>query len=818
MCSRGEVHAYVRDVCKIAWWIFATMPLVILLAPAAAGAADSSMQSDIRAPLERGKIAPWVVRIIVNGRAFDAQLVLEANGTWWVDADEIAEWGLLRVELNGLPSLTYGGQRFYDVRAAGAHSVAFNESTLQLELVWSADSFVGAGPLNFGGRQKLVSPSRIPVASFANYAISLEKTPLQNVLFSGEIEVGVSSALGLGTTDMIVSSAPGQVRIVRYTSALRRDWADSTRTLIIGDSIGKPGLWGTPVHFGGLHYFSNFSLQPGFVTYPSPRYEGLAAAPSSVSVFLNQRAPQTLSVQPGPFAIADIATPTGTNEVVYLVKDALGREVVTRQTFYAFRELLRQDLHDFSFELGAVRRNLGVTSFDYGRLLAVATSKYGWTEKLTTELRGQVYGKAVAVGAGAIWSTPLNFGLVATAVGSMTSGKSGSSFSLGVQRRETRWSAGADVRVASSGFTQDVADDARNTQHIGWSAFASRRFGWWGDVSFMGAGARNFDGEKNWNTGVQLSRQWLRDSHLYLSANVGENGKVRVSTVGLSIRVPLSRTLSVASSVSRSSDGSTTLNTTATDRMPQGLGYGWRASAQSVLGGQSGRRQTFAARASARGSSFDALLDVAHDADGFSARGNISGAVGLIDGTFFAARRIEEGFGLVRVEGSESVGLRRNSIVFARTDRRGIAVLPRLSPYADNYVEVDVRTLPLDVSAEPAAVNLVTAYRGGATGTFKLIKSASAMVHLVRENGQPPTRGSEVFRDDQANKSLESYVVGANGKVYVTDLTQKNRFIVKGLETDCAFDFEVPAERFDVGRRVTDVLQITPVICKEIQK
>jgi len=761
------------------------------------------------------KTTRWIVNPIVNGRAFASILAVESGGHWWVAREAYLEWGVNVDDIERLPKLVYSGQTFFDVAASGAQSFVFDEANLTLTLMWPASAYSGSGSLSLASFIGLAKPKNVPIAGFLNYQFNADKDGKLKPLFSGEFELGISGSVGLLTSEFVARNG-FQSGVFRTKTAFRMDWPESSKSLIFGDSEGRPGLWGVPVLFGGIHYFSNFSLQPGYVNYPSPRYEGSAVVPSVVSVFLNQRRPLSIPVQPGPFSVADLYTTTGTNEVAFVVRDALGRETVTKQTFYSFQELLRPGLHDFSYELGATRRDVGIDSFGYQKIMAVAQSKYGVSDTFTTELRAQLYGKAAAAGIGAVWATPLNFGLIATAAASRSANKTGVLTTLGLQKRELLWSVGANVRLSTLGFTQADQQSDGSAQRLGWSAFASRDISEWGALSILAASTQGFDGTGSKSAILQWAKSMQLGGQITASAGFSRSGDRRVSSVGVSVRFPLSRTLSVASALNYGADGAASATASVSQAVPQGLGYGWSLFARTRRAAETGVSDTSGlARLFLRQSSTEVDAQAAYERGVLSARTTFAGAVGLIDGTSFTSRRIQDGFGLIRVTGWDDVSLQRNGVVFARTDQRGTAVFPRLTPYSNNVIGVDVRSLPLEVEPESLEINLIAPYRGGAVGSFKLTRSVAALVRIELENGEPPPRGSSAYRE-RSSPDEESFVVGSDGAAYLTKLQPRNRFYLVGVEGRCSFDVVVPEERFDTRRTFNSVLRLGKVVCKEL--
>jgi outer membrane usher protein len=89
-----------------------------------------------------------------------------------------------------------------------------------------------------------------------------------------------------------------------------------------------------------------------------------------------------------------------------VIRDIIGREQVITQPFYATSRLLKQGLHDYSYELGFARNNYGTDSNNYGRLLAVGTHRLGLTEQLTGEAHGEFLSNQQTVGIGGVMMLP----------------------------------------------------------------------------------------------------------------------------------------------------------------------------------------------------------------------------------------------------------------------------------------------------------------------------------------------------------------------------------------------------------------------------
>ena len=102
----------------------------------------------------------------------------------------------------------------------------------------------------------------------------------------------------------------------------------------------------------------------------------------------------------GPFTIRQLPQITGSGQARIVVRDLLGRETVLVQDFFSSAALLRKGLSDYSFEAGAVRRNLGIDSANYGAGFVSGLWRHGLSDDFTVETRAEASEKLRGGGAG----------------------------------------------------------------------------------------------------------------------------------------------------------------------------------------------------------------------------------------------------------------------------------------------------------------------------------------------------------------------------------------------------------------------------------
>jgi outer membrane usher protein len=152
--------------------------------------------------------------------------------------------------------------------------------------------------------------------------------------------------------------------------------------LRFGDAISGASSWGGVVRFGGVQWATDFSLQPGFMTSPRPGISGESSLPSTVELYVDNLLRMRREVPSGPFTIQDLPVINGQGDAQLVVRDILGREQVITKPFFTSSRLLKQGLQSYSYELGFVRRNFGIDSNNYGRLMAVGTHRLGSLKSL----------------------------------------------------------------------------------------------------------------------------------------------------------------------------------------------------------------------------------------------------------------------------------------------------------------------------------------------------------------------------------------------------------------------------------------------------
>ena len=502
---------------------------------------------------------------------------------------------------------------------------------------------------------------------------------------------------------------------------------------------------------------------------------GSSALPSTAQVFVNNTLSYQHELDAGPFSIRGVPAVSGQGEIKMVVRDLLGREQVVVQQYYAVRSLLRRGLDDFSYEFGKQRLNFTTSNNDYGQWMLAATRRHGVTDRLTAEVHGEIRPGSQSLGLAATALLP-SVGVIDVALAASHSGAGGGALVvLGFERQTPRFNVGVRTQLTSPRFDQlglapgFPAPLRQTSAHAGWNA---ARFGSLG-VGYLSLARRgqpdnrlvslnyNRNQPKNWNLNVSGFKnvQGGREYALafMLSHAFGHHSAATFSA---------SRNKGADSAIAQFQQN-----------LPAGSGVGYRVLASR----DSNTRVEGALNMQNDVGTY--ALEGARTGTNNTWRASASGSVALLGGEAFFARRLGDSFAVVRVPGYPGVQVYAENQPVARTDRNGAALVPGLRPYQANRLSIEQADLPLDAQIGALDETAIPYYRSGYALSFKVSKSNSALLHVVRPDGRPLAAGTVLRIAGRA----DTFPVAQEGLSYITDLKARNQVSAMVGDTVCRF-------------------------------
>ena len=702
----------------------------------------------------------------------------------------MGEWGLAGANL---PLYSIGGEQWFCIDGTGA-GYRVDLATLTLTVDFSPEMFARRTESARGYPDVPVTYSN---GSFLNYDLRSTYTT-GTFANAANWEVGLFGRPGLLTSSFI-SSNDGRGTI-RLDTQLRRDDPIAITSAIAGDVLTRPGPYGASVRIGGLQYARNFSNAPQLITYPGVNVEGTAVVPSTVDIFVNNARTHSAQVRPGPFSISNLPVPVGAGDVRLVVRDVFGQEQVVVTPFVRYETLLKPGLHDFSYEVGALRRNYTSLSDDYGPVAAVGTHRYGVTDRLTIAGHVEAMSDRGNVG-GAVSATVPVMGLLTAAGAASTGIGTGWLAKLQFLRRERDWSAGGSVEKRSDKYI-DIAyepDQIRTLSVRQLTASARVTQNQW--LSFLVLD--NLDTSGRLKTSSLTWTVSLPHS-INLSANLTRiNGSLTAADTvfALALSMPFgSRDYAALTAEKRQSAREPDVLFTATRNLLETQSFGYR-----VVAGQQNESQRLEAGAYAQTGVGQFGIETSRVLESTTTRAYARGGIAAAGGEWSLSRYLDASFAMVKVGDFPNVEVTANSQPIGRTDKDGLVVIPRLTGFLTNRIAFDPEHISLEGNFEKPDTLVKIANRMGVVVDMGVKREISATLTLLRTDGSPMLAGATVRLE-----GLEAeFPVASGGRTFVSGLQRgkMNHADVEAGDLRCRASFDVPAQ-FESGRN------LGPFTCK----
>jgi outer membrane usher protein FimD/PapC len=495
--------------------------------------------------------------------------------------------------------------------------------------------------------------------------------------------------------------------------------------------------------------------------------------------------------------------------VTVVIKDPFGREQTIRYPFYFTETLLEKGLHEYSYNVGFLRRKFGEESNRYGPIAFSVFHNYGLTDAVTLGGRGEGTGDGANLGPQAVFRAG-GAGIVALSL----AGSARRDGRLGAAGEATHSFQGGAVstRIFLKGVSRDYAVAAEEgqgstdgvryevaagagygtprmgtfsvdadflTRHAGTdrrtiAVAYSRNIGW--NVSVLGSFRNVREGETV--NELMLGVNYYPGRDLSLSASYREAGGVHTETVQARKNLPAGEGWGYSASVERTD--STALSSTAVN---PSLQYNARFGSYA---------------AEYRGERIDG------GGESGIARLSAYGGVAFVGGTIGFSRPIVDSFGLVSVGGLEGVRVYHNNQEMGRTDGRGKLFLPSLGSYNENQISIADKDVPIEYSLREVLKVVSPPLRSGSRIPFevKRVQAVTGTLEMRRNGEWKPAEYVEV-RVPAEGREI-AFPTGKGGEFYVEDLGPGTHAAsVEQEGKRCLFEMIVPAKDdmiVDLGR------------------
>lgn len=579
--------------------------------------------------------------------------------------------------------------------------------------------------------------TNVPVAgsgSFLNYVVAA--TGSRNFEANGFAELVVHPFGGAFVASGIARSGSGGSAI-RLDTSFTRDWTQRLLSLRIGDAVALGGAGVASIRFTGIQFSHSYTLDPMRSTIPLPSINGSSELPSTVDLLLGERKVLQLEFGPGPFTLRDIPAVSGAGEASIVVRDALGRRIVTTVPFYTAVGALAAGLHEYEFEAGATRLNYGLHSNDYGALFAGTTQRYGLANWLTLEARVEASKMITDFGAGGILTVGSLGSIFAHAAMSQSGGRTGSALAVGVERRSSRFSLGGSFEAQSAYFRTLGRGSSIVFPVYTAQTFASVNFNRY-SLGTTAVVRHNRERPDDRVIGLTTQAALFRGS-LILSIQ-HTSGSLAETIASVRFTLPLGSRAGMSSGVIIT-QGRATAAFSAERNPPVGEGQGW------AVDGAIGRASYFAGRYQLNTAPAIFMGEVYKSSGATSLGAEIDGSLVFNNGHLAALRPIYDSYAIVDLGRNPGVQVFADEHLVGRTNQRGILYVPDLRSFDTSNLRIEPTDISIDHEITVTSKVVRPARRAGVDVKFRVSEQQS-QIRRFNFRGRPIPAGAEAQTKD----------------------------------------------------------------------
>jgi outer membrane usher protein len=691
-----------------------------------------------------------------------------------MSAEDLAE---MRVVAPERAAVEIDGERFYPLAWLPQIRVDLREQEQAVAIDLPATAFRRRSESLMGMTQLAMTPTA--TGGFVNYDVVIDQRQ-GRVSGSGAFEMGFSTPAGVALSGFIASAGSGSRGLSRLESSWSIDRPLDATSIRLGDAITSGGPGAAPYRFAGVQYHRNFAVQPGFITMPLPVASGSAAVPSVVDIYVNNILQSSRNVDPGPFELQNIPVQSGGGNVQVVVRDLLGRQVVTEQAYYASNLMLRRGLHDFSYEAGFLRRDFAGRNDRYGQFMASMTQRYGFTDHLTGEAVVQASARRQLIGLG-VNASVFDLGRAGVSASASRSDQgTGYRASANFEHRGRGLSFGGLAEYASRnyGFIGMPADF--RLPRLTLQAFADTQIG----RATVGANFlhRDMRGDAPSETLAGLSGTMQISDRMLLQLYARRTVIGQPQTVfGAHVSLALGGRRSGYAIVEHGSNG-VSGEMSFQEGAPSGVGGGFRATASF------GAFERFEAAYTRNLAMASVSAEVSRVGTQTGFRATASGALGMVGSDMFASRNLGQSFASVQVGDYPGVRVYADNQLVGRTGSDGTITIPQLRPYEPNVIRIDEADLPMDAMLDTNEVAVRPYSRSGVRVRFDLRRERGVLMQVRLDDGTFLPVGAEVTFAGAS----EPVIAVTDGEIYFPSLSGTKTLRARWGDQSCEFTATVP--------------------------
>lgn len=461
----------------------------------------------------------------------------------------------------------------------------------------------------------------------------------------------------------------------------------------------------------------------------------------------------------------------------------LGRQTVAVIPYYIDQPFLRPGLVNFSYELGAVRRNFGIENMDYHRPLLIGSFQKGLTNHWTAGWHGEWVSNTQTFGINSS-HVLYHFAQIDWAGALSHYDKEIGALGLvGCQRKTPWYSVGIRAVGATQAFRQLGIQEEALAPKLILQSHASMTKKNWGTLTVNYTERLGRTEENIAVTMLSFYKNIFRNyfymmSYTHQSSDTSNNNSYYFS---LAWSPKPSYTSSLSYELSNFQKGSTL---SFSKNLPTHTGYGYNLFASEI---NSHIKADFLMQSNY--GQYQAHFSRFNDKDNYAF--DTRGSLLFFDRQFLLSRKIEGSFVLAEVPKLENIPVYKDNQLIGKTNKKGYLLISQTLPYDENMISIHPEELPLNTKIEADKLSAYPYYKSGELVRFPIFSVQNIDFTLKMPNQKSPPPGAIVILEKG-----ESYPVGYEGRVYITDLNYQPDISgeVQWGNQSCLFSVDLPSK------------------------
>jgi outer membrane usher protein len=606
-------------------------------------------------------------------------------------------------------------------------------------------------------------------SAFVNYGLSyVYSDPLGFQAFTASNKLGARSGDVFFISDSLYTKTEFDSQFVRLTTSATYERKDDLQWLVVGDQFARSGDLGGTINIGGIGFSKVYRMDPYFMTQPMFNLKGVTAYPTQAEIYMDGVLVGRQAVPPGAFEMKNIYSYGGVHSLEILLRDPFGNEQRIAYPLYFDVQLLREGLHEYSYNAGFLREQYGVMSNEYGKPAFSAFHRYGVTSFFNIGARAEGSDDVYNVGFSTAFTMPKVGSFALSLANSSANSHSGYAGSFVYSYQHGSFNTTLHAIVYSRDYATVSApaslDMTRFDRGFGLGFLVPKV----GSMAFSYSENATYGGLSTRVTSANYSRDLTRNTSFFATASATHT---QDTTYGFFIGLNFTPAKNVHGTAQYNKTGDVNTETLQIQNdIPIGEGVGYRAS---LMRSTDGTSTIYSANPSLQYNARYGIysLDmVAQNSSGKMTESYTIGAAGsfVYAGGFYGiARPVNDSFSIVMVSDVPHAKVFNNGIAIGETGQSGMVVVPSLFSYNQNLVSVDAKDIPMDYAMSGVNAKIFPSLWGGSCISFDALKVRAVTGSVFGVKGDKKIPLEFVDISIKAADREVTAPTGRNGEFYI---------------------------------------------------